>query len=231
MFLKKWEELPEFMQTDVVLGYYESLSKKKISLFIKRVFDIVASCILIVITSPLMLIIAVMVKCDSKGPVFFRQKRVTQYGKCFRIFKFRTMVDNAESKGALVTVGSDMRITNVGKLLRKVRLDELPQLFNVLSGDMTFVGTRPEVLKYVESYTDEMNATLLLPAGITSMASIMYKDEDEILAKADEKCSVDEMYIAQVLPAKMEYNLKSIKEFSVWSELLTMLQTVVAVLR
>lgn len=192
----------------------------------KRLFDIAASFVLLIILSPFMLTIALLIKADSHGPVFFRQERVTQYGRTFRIFKFRTMVDGADRKGSLVTVGNDSRITRMGQLLRKIRLDELPQLINVLTGDMTFVGTRPEVRKYVEAYTDEMNATLLLPAGITSRASIRYKDEDELLDGADD---VDKVYTQEVLPGKMAYNLESIKGFSCISELATMFETVAAV--
>lgn len=226
MLLKKWDMLPAFMQTESVREYYDILSHKKISLVVKRLFDIVASFVLLIILSPFMLIIALLIKADSHGPVFFRQERVTQYGRTFRIFKFRTMVDGADRKGSLVTVGNDSRITRMGQLLRKIRLDELPQLINVLTGDMTFVGTRPEVRKYVEAYTDEMNATLLLPAGITSRASIRYKDEDELL---DGAYDVDKVYTQEVLPGKMAYNLESIKGFSCISELATMLETVAAV--
>lgn len=226
MLLKKWDMLPAFMQTESVRKYYDILAHKKISLVVKRLFDIAASFVLLIILSPFMLIIALLIKADSHGPVFFRQERVTQYGRTFRIFKFRTMVDGAERKGSLVTVGNDSRITRMGQLLRKIRLDELPQLINVLTGDMTFVGTRPEVRKYVEAYTDEMNATLLLPAGITSRASIRYKDEDELLDGADD---VDKVYTQEVLPGKMAYNLESIKGFSCISELATMFETVAAV--
>lgn len=226
MLLKKWDMLPAFMQTESVREYYDILSHKKISLVVKRLFDIVASFVLLIILSPFMLTIALLIKADSHGPVFFRQERVTQYGRTFRIFKFRTMVDGADRKGSLVTVGNDSRITRMGQLLRKIRLDELPQLINVLTGDMTFVGTRPEVRKYVEAYTDEMNATLLLPAGITSRASIRYKDEDELLDGADD---VDKVYTQEVLPGKMAYNLESIKGFSCISELATMFETVTAV--
>ena len=226
MLLKKWDMLPAFMQTESVREYYDILSHKKKSLVVKRLFDIAASFVLLIILSPFMLIIALLIKADSHGPVFFRQERVTQYGRTFRIFKFRTMVDGADRKGSLVTVGNDSRITRMGQLLRKIRLDELPQLINVLTGDMTFVGTRPEVRKYVEAYTDEMNATLLLPAGITSRASIRYKDEDELLDGADD---VDKVYTQEVLPGKMAYNLESIKGFSCISELATMFETVAAV--
>ena len=226
MLLKKWDMLPAFMQTESVREYYDILAHKKISLVVKRLFDIAASFVLLIILSPFMVIIALLIKADSHGPVFFRQERVTQYGRTFRIFKFRTMVDGADRKGSLVTVGNDSRITRMGQLLRKIRLDELPQLINVLTGDMTFVGTRPEVRKYVEAYTDEMNATLLLPAGITSRASIRYKDEDELLDGADD---VDKVYTQEVLPGKMAYNLESIKGFSCISELATMFETVAAV--
>ncbi|MDD6798466.1 MAG: sugar transferase [Clostridia bacterium] len=226
MHLKKWDELPEFMRTNAVREYYDILSKKKVSLVLKRIFDIAASFLMLIILCPVMLVIAVMIKLDSKGPVFFRQERITRYGRVFRIYKFRTMVDRADKLGSLVTVEHDSRITRVGKMLRKIRLDELPQLINVLNGDMTFVGTRPEVKRYVDAYTDEMNATLLLPAGITSQASIKYKDEDELLAGADD---IDKVYIEKVLPGKMRYNLESIRKFSFISELATMVQTVLAV--
>ena len=179
------------------------------------------------ILSPVFLAVSIWIKLDSKGPVFFRQVRVTTYGKQFRIFKFRTMCENAEKKGSLVTVGNDSRITKVGEKIRHCRLDEIPQLLNVLAGDMTFVGTRPEVVKYVNAYSDEMYATLLLPAGITSVASIQYKDEDEILSKAKDP---DDAYIHEVLPGKMKYNLASIENFSFLNEIKTMANTLKAVI-
>ena len=191
-------------------------------------FDLILSCVLIVLLSPVMLILAVAIKLDSRGTVMFRQVRVTQYGKEFRIFKFRTMVQNAQQLGTQVTVKGDNRITRMGHLLRKCRLDELPQLFNILLGEMSFVGTRPEVPKYVSRYTPEMMATLLLPAGVTSQASIQYKDEDRLLENAQD---ADKTYVEQVLPGKMEYNLKSILEFSIWKDFKTMIDTVVAVVR
>ncbi len=228
MKLKAWEELPQYMQNDAVKEYYDILSKRTGSLAIKRLFDIVVSAIMLIIVSPVLLILAVWIKVDSQGPVFFRQARITQYGRVFRIFKFRTMVNNADKIGSQVTVGNDSRITKVGAKIRKLRLDELPQLINVLLGDMSFVGTRPEVEKYVEAYTDEMYATLLLPAGITSEASIRYKDEDELLAGAE---NVDKVYIEQVLPGKMKYNLEAVKRFSFVGDIVTMIRTVIAVLR
>lgn len=228
MKLKSWDALPVYMQNDAVKEYYHILSKRTGSLFCKRLFDIVSASVMLVVCSPVLLILAIWIKLDSPGPVFFRQKRVTRYGRVFRIFKFRTMVNNADKIGSQVTVGNDSRITKVGAKIRKLRLDELPQLINVLLGDMSFVGTRPEVEKYVNAYTDEMYATLLLPAGITSEASIQYKDEDELLSDADD---VDRVYIEQVLPEKMKYNLEAIKTFRFWGEIKTMFRTVIAVIK
>ncbi|MBP3323695.1 MAG: sugar transferase [Clostridia bacterium] len=227
MILKKWEQLPESLQKDEIKPYYDILKKKRLSLFFKRLFDIVVSALMLIILSPVFLILAIAIKLDSKGPVFYRQKRITQYGKEFRIFKFRTMVQNADKIGSLVTVGSDSRITKVGKLIRKCRLDEICQLIDVLRGTMTFVGTRPEVKKYVDAYTPEMLATLLLPAGVTSLASIMYKDEDELLKGAED---VDKTYIELCLPGKMKYNLKAIEKFSFFGDIKIMFMTVFAVL-
>lgn len=214
------------MQTEAVKPYYEILQKKQISLIFKRSFDIVVSLIMLLILSPVFFVLAIAIKLDSKGPVFYRQVRVTQYGKEFRIFKFRTMVNNADKIGSQVTVGGDSRITRVGKVIRECRLDEIGQLLNILGGSMTFVGTRPEVPKYVEKYTPEMWATLLLPAGVTSEASIRYKDEAALLDAAED---VDATYIQDVLPGKMKYNLRSIQEYSFFKDIETMFQTVFAV--
>lgn len=222
MRLKKWEDLPEFMRVDEVKPYYLILEKKKNSLVFKRVFDIIMSVILIVLFSPIMLLISLLIKFDSQGPIIYKQVRITQYGRRFKVYKFRTMVNNADKIGAHVTTKNDSRITRVGKRIRDSRLDEFPQLFNVLKGDMSFVGTRPEAVKYFEHYTDEMKATLLLPAGITSMASIMFKDEAAILSN---ETDVDRTYIEKVLPQKMEYNLRSIEEFSLWKDLKTAVMT------
>lgn len=225
--LRKWDSLPDFMRNDEVRPYYEILKKKQTSLFFKRVFDIVCGFIILIITAIPMMIIAVMIKLDSKGPVFYRQERVTTYGKHFKIHKFRTMVSDADKIGSAVTVDNDSRITRVGAKLRGCRLDELPQVFDLLSGDMSFVGTRPEAVKYVEKYKPEYMATLLLPAGITSEASIRYKDEAELL---DGAADVDKVYVEEVLPGKMKWNLESIKRFSFWGEIGTMVRTVFAVL-
>lgn len=224
--LRKWEDLPEFMQTPEVRPYWESLNKKRGQLALKRAFDITAGTAMLVLLSPAMAIIAVAIKKDSEGPVFYRQERVTSYGKRFRIHKFRTMVSNADKIGTAVTVGNDSRITKVGAKLRGLRLDEIPQLIDVIKGDMSFVGTRPEVVKYVKQYEKEYDATLLLPAGITSEASIRFKDEEKILDGAD---NTDAVYIEQVLPEKMKWNLNSIKEFSIICEIATMTRTIIAV--
>ena len=225
--LRKWEELPEFMKVPEVRPYYEILNKKRSSLLLKRVFDILVSLVLTVILAIPMLVIAVWIKADSRGTVFYRQERVTTYGKHFRIHKFRTMVSNADKIGTAVTVGNDSRITRAGSHLRSLRLDELPQVFDVLLGDMSFVGTRPEAVKYVEKYEPEYLATLLMPAGITSEASIRYKDEDRLLNEADD---VDRVYMEDVLPEKMKWNLKSVREYSFFGEIGTMFRTVLAVL-
>ncbi len=226
MILKKWEKLPSELQTEEVRKYYDILAKKKGSLFFKRLFDIVVSFLLLLILSPFFLILAIAIKIDSKGPVFYRQVRVTRYGKKYRIFKFRTMTQGAD-KGSQVTVKNDARITRVGKLIRKCRLDEVSQLLDVLRGTMTFVGTRPEVPKYVDKYSAEMLATLLLPAGVTSETSILYKDEDALLDGAED---TDKTYIERVLPAKMYYNLKSIEKFGFWRDIGVMFKTVFAML-
>ena len=227
MMLRKWEALPENMRTDAVRPYYELLEKKQGALLLKRVFDVAVSAVMLLILSPLFLLLAIAIKLDSPGPVFYRQVRVTQYGETFRIFKFRSMVSNADKIGTQVTVGNDSRITRVGKLVRKCRLDEICQLIDIFRGSMTFVGTRPEVPKYVAEYTPEMMATLLLPAGVTSLASICYKDEDELLNGAE---NVDKTYVDEVLPGKMKYNLDAIRKFSFFGDIKVMFMTVFAVL-
>ena len=227
MRLIKWEKLPDFMKNDEVRIYYDLLKKKRFSLFLKRLFDIIVSLIMLSILCPFFIILAIVIKIDSRGPIFYRQERVTQYGKRFRIFKFRTMVANADKIGTQVTVSQDKRITRVGKFIRKCRLDEVCQLIDVLRGTMTFVGTRPEVPKYVDSYTSEMMATLLHPAGVTSLASICYKDEDELLKNSE---NADETYINEVVPKKMQYNLYDVKKFGFWRDIKIMFMTVFAVL-
>lgn len=225
--LKKWDDLPDFMRVDEVRPYWEILNKRRGQLLLKRIFDLVVALILLVILAIPMAIIAVMIKIEDPGSVLYRQERVTTYGKHFKIHKFRTMVVNADKIGTAVTIGEDPRITKVGKRLRHLRLDELPQVLDVIQGTMSFVGTRPEAVKYVERYKPEYNATLLMPAGITSEASIRYKDEDKLLNAADD---VDNVYVEKVLPEKMKWNLESIRRFRFLREILTMFRTVFAVL-
>lgn len=227
MALRKWEDLPRFMQCEEVKEYYDILAKKKLSLKLKRVFDVVAGAGILIVTAIPMLIISIKIATESAGGVLYRQERITRYGKKFRIHKFRTMVANADKIGSAVTISGDSRITPTGAFLRKYRLDELPQVLDVLAGNMSFVGTRPEATKYVKKYTKEMRATLLMPAGITSEASIRYKDEAELLDAADD---VDKVYVEKVLPEKMKYNLESIRKFSLWRELMTMIKTVLVIL-
>lgn len=227
MQFRDWDDIPEFMQNDDVKKYYDLLCGKRFSLKIKRSFDVVMSVSLIFLLSPLFLVLTVWIKFDSRGPVYYKQERVTQYGRKFYIFKFRTMVINADQMGLLITGKHDTRITRVGKKIRKYRLDEIPQLFNILIGDMSFVGTRPEVQKYVDAYSDEMKATLLLPAGVTSEASIEYKDEDRLLEEAEDP---DETYRSRILPEKMEWNIKALRTYSLLSEFKTLIKTVWTVL-
>lgn len=226
--LRRWEDLPDFMRVPEVRPYWEVLNKKRGQLAMKRAFNLVVAWIMLLFLAIPMAVIAVAIKLDSKGPVFYRQERVTTYGKKFRIHKFRTMVNNADKIGSAVTVGNDSRITKVGSKLRGLRLDELPQLFDVISGNMSFVGTRPEAVKYVKKYKPEMFATLLLPAGITSEASIRYKDEAELLDAAED---VDKVYVEKVLPEKMKWNLFALKKYSLVYDFGTMIRTAFAVLR
>lgn len=225
--MRKWEDLPKTMQTEEIRPYYDVLCKRRVSLVIKRIFDIIVSCMMLIILSPIFLVLSILIKIDSPGLVFYRQIRITRYGKKFRIHKFRTMCNNADRMGSQVTVGNDSRITRVGKLIRKCRLDEIAQLIDVFVGNMTFVGVRPEVLKYVEGYKNEWLATFLLPAGVTNLTCIYYKDEDELLENVD---NPDEIYVEEILPEKMKWNLKGIKEFSFWGDIRVMFMTVLAVL-
>ncbi|HBI63490.1 MAG TPA: glycosyl transferase, partial [Lachnospiraceae bacterium] len=224
--LRDWDKLPQYMRTEEVRPYYESLQKKKISLILKRKSDFIVSLLLLLMFSPIFIVLAILIAIDSKGEVFFCQERITQYGRRFKIYKFRTMIVGAEELGSQVTSLNDRRVTKIGKKIRQYRLDELPQLINILMGDMSFVGTRPEVIKFVRCYTPEMMATLLLPAGITSEASIKYKDEALLLANAED---VDSVYVNEILSDKMKYNLDSIRKFSFLKEIATMVKTLLAV--
>ena len=226
--LREWDKLPRYMRTKEVRSYYEMLKNKKADLAIKRCFDFIASAVMLILLIPVFIIISLAIVRDSKGGIFYCQERITQYGKKFKIIKFRTMVKDADKIGSCVTVSNDSRVTKVGSKLRKYRLDELPQLINILLGDMTFVGTRPESTYYVTKYSKEMFATLLLPAGVTSEACIKYKDEAELLDKADD---VDRVYIDKILPEKMKYNLRSIFKFSFVRDFIIMIKTIFALWR
>ena len=221
--MKAFEKLPAEFQCDEVRPYYELLKKKTASRVLKRVFDLIVSLTMLGFLIVPIIVISIIVKSTSPGHVFFRQERVTTYGRRFKIFKCRTMVENAEALGTQVTTDSDSRVTGIGRFLRKYRLDELPQVFNVIGGSMSFVGTRPEVVRYVEQYKNEYYATLLLPAGITSLTSIMYKDEEKLLSSAE---NADKVYVEQVLPEKMKYNLQYVKSFGFFSDIKLMFKTV-----
>jgi lipopolysaccharide/colanic/teichoic acid biosynthesis glycosyltransferase len=228
MKLRAWNELPEKMRTREVRRYYNILVRQTGWFKVKRVMDVVVSSVMLVFLAIPMAVIAVLIKLDSEGPVFFRQERVTQYGRIFKIYKFRTMVENAQQLGTQVTVAEDARITRVGKVLRRYRMDEFPQLFNILAGDMTLIGTRPEVIKYVKCYTPEMYATLLLPAGLTSRTSIAYKDEDKLLTDAKD---ADKTYVEEILPVKMKYNLESLRRFGVMEDATVLWNTFKSVIK
>lgn len=226
--LRGWDDLPDKMKNEKVLRYYNILKNKRGYLFIKRLLDIVFSLVLLIILFPILLLLGFLIKINSPGPVIFRQTRVTQYGKCFKMLKFRTMINNAEKVGPQITTMADNRITTLGKFLRKLRLDELPQLINIFLGEMSFVGTRPEVVKYVEYYSDEMLATLLLPAGVTSEASILYKNEEMLLSTSN---NVDDLYIKTILPRKMEYNLRNIEKYSLGNDCKIIIKTILAMIK
>lgn len=225
--LKQWEQLPDYMKNNEVRPYWEALNRKKGQLAVKRAFDLCAAFLLLIVLAIPMVIISILIKMDSKGPIFYRQERVTAYGRHFKIHKFRTMVANADKLGTAVTVHNDERITRIGKKLRRFRLDELPQVWDVIRGDMSFVGTRPEAVKYVERYEPEYYATLLMPAGITSEATIRYKDEEKLMDSAKD---ADEVYLNEILPQKMKWNLRSIQHFWLGTEFMTLIRTILAVL-
>lgn len=189
---------------------------------LKRVFDVLAGLFFLAITAPLLCLIALIVKADSKGPVFYRQERTGRYGKIFRIFKFRTMHPDSDRKGLLTVGGRDPRITRAGYLLRRYKLDELPQFINVLNGDMSIVGPRPEVKRYTDLYSETQRQVLEVRPGITDYASLQYFDENELLAKAADP---EEVYVKEVMPAKLELNLKYIREAGLRTDLRIIFQT------
>ncbi|GAB6168150.1 sugar transferase [Clostridium carnis] len=191
---------------------------------IKRIFDFVASLIGIIILSPIFIVVSIAIKLDSKGEILFLQKRVGKDGKEFNIYKFRTMVTDAEKLGKQITVGKDNRITKTGAFLRKFKIDELPQLFNVLKGDMSLVGPRPEVPKYVALYNNEQRKVLLVRPGITDLASLRYKDENEILGKVD---NPEEYYINVIMKDKLELNLEYIEKSNLFFDIALILKTII----
>lgn len=225
-FLKRWSDLPENFRNDEVKYYYDKLKKKKTHIFLKRIFDVFVSLIMLILILPVFILLIIIVKLSSKGPIFYLQERVTTFGRVFKIIKFRTMIVDADKTGNLVTSENDVRVTKIGRTLRKYRLDELPQLINILIGDMSFVGTRPEVLKYVNCYENYMLATLLMPAGVTSLASIEFKDEEKLLVDSD---NVDKVYVENVLPQKMKYNIEYLDKFNFVYDIKIMIKTVFAV--
>ena len=219
--------LPESMKNDFTNGYWDMLAERKASLIGKRIFDIVVSALALLILSPLFLLLALAVKLDSPGPVFYRQVRVGQFNKDFRIFKFRTMVQDADKIGPPLTMGRDPRITRVGAFIRKLRLDEFSQFLNVLNGTMSFVGPRPEVRRYVDAYTPEYMATLLIRPGITAPSSIAFKDEDKLLNAGGDP---EKIYVEKILQPKMALNLEYMKHISVAGDIKIMFQTIAAVI-
>lgn len=196
----------------------------KFNRIIKRVFDVVASGLGIIVLSPVLLIIALIIKKESDGPVFFKQVRVGQKGKNFEILKYRTMVVDAEKLGRQITVGNDNRITKIGGFLRKYKLDELPQLINVFKGDMSLVGPRPEVPRYVEMYTKEQRKVLDVKPGITDLASIRYRDENELLGTAEDP---DDMYINTIMPDKLALNLEYINKSNIFFDIYIIIKTII----
>lgn len=226
--MRRWENLPEAFRTTEARPYYDLLSERQGTLVLKRIFDLVMSFVLIMVLAPVILLLGILIALDSRGPVIFTQKRVGRYGEDFTMFKFRSMRQDAESLGPQISVGRDPRISRVGHVLRKTRLDELPQLLNILLGDMSFVGVRPEVPRYVAKYTPEMWATLLLRPGVTSPASIRYKDEAKILEGAEDPESA---YVKDVLPQKMVYNYSYLCNVSLFGDMKILLETIIAVLQ
>jgi lipopolysaccharide/colanic/teichoic acid biosynthesis glycosyltransferase len=195
---------------------------------IKRLFDMVCSCVGLVLLAPFFVVVIILIKRDSSGPVFFRQLRMGQHFRPFKIFKFRTMVVDAERRGAQVSTGDDPRITPIGFFLRKYKLDELPQLLNVVIGDMSLVGPRPEVPRYVEAYRTEYEEVLSVKPGITDFASLEYKDENELLRGVE---NPEEKYLAEILPAKIEFYRKYIREQSLGTDISLIFRTLAGIVK
>ena len=215
------------MKNEYTLRYWQVLEKRRISLAAKRLFDVAASAVILLVLSPLLLLLALAVKLDSPGPGFYRQVRGGRYGRDFRIFKFRTMVQDADRIGPPLTMGEDARVTRVGRVIRRFRLDEFSQLLNVLGGSMSLVGPRPEVRRYVDAYTGEYLATLLIRPGVTAPSSIAFKDEDKILRSGG---APERVYLEKLLPPKKELNLKYMEKISLFGDIKILFQTVAAVI-
>lgn len=194
-------------------------------MILKRIFDIVMSLMGIVFLLPLMIVVGIIIKITSKGPILFKQVRVTKNGKEFKIYKFRTMRENSEGNKQ-ITVGNDSRITGIGKILRKTKLDEIPQLFNVLFGQMSLVGPRPEVPKYVALYTEEQREILNVRAGITDYASIYFSNESELLGKAEDP---EKFYVEKIMPHKIKLNKKYIKEIGIFTDIKIIILTILKI--
>ena len=219
--MKSWDKLPSFLKKEDVKPYYDHLKKKGFYRFLKRSFDIFASFILLGLLFLPSIIIGLIISLTSKGGPFFLQRRVGRYGKPFKIFKFRTMKKDSEGNQH-ITHKNDQRITKVGKFLRKTHLDEFPQLLNVIAGQMSFIGTRPEVQQFVDLYQDEWRATLLMRPGITSTASYSFDDEAKVLSEGD----ADKIYLEVVLPQKMAANLEDIAKVSFKRDIKILFKTV-----
>ena len=215
------------MNNDQPLEIAALLARRRPQLIAKRAMDIAISTAALCVLWPVFLLIALAIVIDDPGPVFYRQVRVGRGGRPFRIFKFRTMVVDADKKGLSITVGRDSRITRVGAFLRKTKLDELAQLLNVLCGQMSFVGPRPEVPRYVELYTPYQRQVLLVRPGITDYASIAYRNENDLLAGAKDP---ERMYIETVMPDKIELNMKYLREISPLADVRLILKTIIAVI-
>ena len=204
------------------------LKQRKLQLMLKRLMDVTVSGCALLMLWPVLLLIAAAIKIDDPGPVFYRQVRVGRGGKHFRIFKFRTMIVDADKKGLAITVGRDNRITRVGAFLRKSKLDELAQLINVFTGEMSFVGPRPEVPKYVDMYTPYQKQVLLVRPGITDYASTAYRNENDLPEGAEDP---EKMYIEQIMPDKIELNMKYLREISPVADIRLIFKTIEAVIR
>jgi len=196
----------------------------KFNKVVKRIFDFICSTLGLIVLSPILIAIAIKIKIGSDGPVFFKQIRVGEKNKEFRILKFRTMVVDAEKLGRQITVGNDNRITRIGGFLRKYKLDELPQLINVFKGDMSLVGPRPEVPRYVKLYNEQQRKVLEVKPGITDLASIRYRDENDLLGEAE---NPDDLYINTIMPDKLALNLEYIKKNNVFFDIYIILKTIV----